>query len=283
MQHTASTPVHEDPSGQPEVVALPARLSPTAIDRYRACPRSFYLADVVRVPRDQRPSPLFVQGNAIHHALERFFGIAPDERSTEVLHQALRWAWPQHRTPGAFTSREQEAHYGNAALAMLSGFYDNFDCCAIPVAREQWVSMPLAGGVEVYGKADRIDRAAADQLEVIDYKTGRAQVDEEDLWQDTAARVYALGTEHRYGMAVARVRIIYLSSGTEARWDPEREDLDAARERLEDLIARMRQETAWEPVPSARCRWCPVALHCDARGRVALDELEVGDRDELPF
>lgn len=260
-------------------VAIPARLSPSALDRFRTCPRSFRLHDVDRSPRQERSNPSFVQGSAVHHALERFFGLPVEDRSTDSMHQALRWAWPQHRKPDSFSSRDQEADVGRGALAMLSEFVDNFETSATPVAREQWVSAHVAG-CDVYGKVDRVDRRG-EGLEVIDYKTGRHRLESEDLHQDSAVQVYVLGTESRFGLPVERVRIIYLAHGDEVIWEPEREDVELITARLGELIGRLRAETEWEPNPGPQCKWCPVALSCDARDRVALADLAVSEG--VPF
>jgi hypothetical protein len=95
------------------------RLSPSAIERYRRCEKLFYSSDVARVRVDEARSPALAQGNAIHHALERFFGLQRHERSIDNLHCALRAVWPQHRV-GAFATRDEEAFYGREALELLS-------------------------------------------------------------------------------------------------------------------------------------------------------------------
>jgi len=270
----------EDPSDA-AAPPFPRRVSPTALDRYRRCPRSFLLADIERRPRLERPSPTLCQANAIHHALERFFGLPLDDRRPEVLHQAMRWAWPQHRAPDTFASREEEAEYGHAGLAMLSCFYESFDTAAIPVARERWVSAELPGGVAVYGKVDRIDRRG-DGVTLVDYKTGRAKIEGQDLKDESAVMVYIAGAEATLGLPVERVRFLYLAAGEEAAWDPEREEVADAQTRLQELIARAASDKEWAAQPGPMCRWCPVALHCDARDQVALTEIEVAG-GSVPF
>lgn len=254
--------------------AIPRRVSPSALDRYRRCPRSFLLCDVERWPRTEIPSPTLTQANAIHHALERFFGLPRDDRTVEALHKALRWAWPQHRSSETFASREQEIEFGRSALEMLSNFYETFDTSAIPVARERWVSAELASGVAVFGKVDRVDECG-DGLSVVDYKTGRHQIDSLDLRDESAVMVYVAGAEAVFGLPVSRVRFLYLASGEEAIWEPEREDIQEMRERLNGLLAQAACETDWAPWPGPHCRWCPVALRCDAREQVQLEDLVV--------
>lgn len=258
------------------------RLSPTAISRYRTCAKSFLLTDVERRVRHEQPSPLLAVGNAIHHALERFFGLQVEDRSADTLERALRAVWPEHRKRAGFRSREEEAAHGVAAITMLRSFADNYEISAIPIAREQWVSTRLPSGIEVFGKVDRVDRLPSGSLDVIDYKTGRRMIEPEEMSDDPAAQIYLLATEEKYGEQVERVRFLYLATGQEVRWSPEREDIAAVKERLAELTTRLTRETEWEANPGFACRTCSVSHHCDDYGRVTLDDLVV-ETAVLPF
>lgn len=259
------------------------RLSATSIDRFRQCPAAFKAVNLDQVRGQQPVSAAIVQGNAVHHALERFFGLPVEHRQPEMLERALRSVWVEHRHPAAFTSREAEAACGRGALAMLARFAENYDLCALPVARERWVSARLGDGCRFYGKVDRIDRTPLG-LDVIDYKTGRITVEQEDLPSDTAAQLYALLVASAFSEPVARIRYLYLDAGIEARWEPEDEDLDAAAERLlthAEQIADSRHTGEWEARPGEHCRWCPVALACAERDRV--DPTKLKTTTTLPF
>lgn len=272
------------------VASFPDRLSPAAIGRFRLCPKSFFMADVERMPREEQPNPQFCQANAIHHALERFFGLPAVDRRPENLERALRSVWPTHRRPGAFVSREQEAAYGLEALEMLRRFGERFNLNTRPLAREEWVQARVRGA-ELFGKVDRIDAvptagaaAAAEAgmpvdgrevigLELVDYKTGRVELDEDDLRHEPAAQVYLLATEASYRLPVERVRFIYLRSGHDISWYPEREDVEALGERVLELVGEMRGEIEFEARPGSHCRFCPVARRCPDRQSVTLADL----------
>lgn len=254
---------------------LPSRLSPAALSRFRVCERQFFHVDVERLQRRSDPNLLLAQGNAIHAALERFFGLAPNERhpAEAVLQQALRSQWRSYWKPKQFTNTDLEIEFGNKALAMLRAFPEQFDTTVEPLAREQWVQTVLPNGVELFGKADRID-AFEDGLDLVDYKTGRFQLDEDDLSDEPAAQVYALAGESTFGLPVRRVRYLYLASGDQISWWPERDDMAALGERLTELTDAIRV-SEFPASPGDHCRWCPAALHCTERGRVTLDDLAV--------
>lgn len=250
---------------------MPTRLSPAALRRYLTCPKQFRLADLERAPRHDGPSPALCQGNAIHHALERFFGLPEDDRVYENLERALRAVWCNHRKPDTFASRQEEREYGLAALDMLRRFTRDYDTSVVPLAREQWVSTRVADA-ELFGKVDRIDRGAGGGIELVDYKTGRHQLDPAELPEDPAAQIYLLAGEATFGLEVERIRVIYLQSGDEVRWSPEREDVEAIRRSIAGRIEQIRT-ASFTATPGGHCRFCPFALRCPERQAVSLHEL----------
>src|SRR4051794_6308621 len=103
---------------------LPRRISPAAINRYRSCPKAVWFQYVAKVPRRERPSPILMLGNAVHAALEKFFGLVPEERSLDVLHQCLRAVWTRHRCSDTFATREEERDWGLQGLGLLTSFHE---------------------------------------------------------------------------------------------------------------------------------------------------------------
>jgi putative RecB family exonuclease len=262
-----------------EEVTLPVRLSPSAIERHRACPRQFLFADVERAPRDGASSAALVIGNAVHAALDKFYGLRVEQRQPENLERALRAVWAENRRHGSFASRDEEVAAGRAALQMLRLYADRFDLAAVPLGRECWINLRV-GGQEVYGKIDRIDEGRFGGIDVVDYKTGRRMLDARDLAHEAAVQVYVLGVEATLQREVERVRLVYLAHGVDVVWEPEREDIETLKERLVASIAAIRAEQLFEPRPGSQCGFCPFL--CDARGRVELEQLVV-DPEEVPF
>lgn len=278
METSTHSPAPAD--GDPSI-PIPRRLSPSALERYRACPRQFLFADVERAPRpEEPPSPILCQGNAVHHALERFYGLPLEDRGLENLHRALRAVWCEHRRRGTFSGREEEKRYGEEALEMLSRYADAYDLERVPLAREQWVQTPVEE-VQLFGKIDRVDEAAGGGLWLIDYKTGRRQLDPAELPEQSAVQLYAVAAEASFQREVERVSIIYLRSGDEVRWNPERDDIAEARERLARLIHEIKADTVFEANPGDQCRFCPFALSCPARQAVSLADLPL--IEGMPF
>jgi RecB family exonuclease len=248
------------------------RISPSAISRYVLCPKQYRLHDLERRGPKQQRSPILARANAVHHALERFYGLPPEHRQPENLERALRSVWPEHRV-GVFRSVDEEIFHGQAALEMLRVFGSTFDLDALPLAREQWLTAELPSGVHVFGKVDRIDPLRGGGIEVIDYKTGANMLDERDLRGEPATWVYVAAAEAAYDEIVRRVRLIYLPAGVDLSWEPERDDVLELRKRLIRKVGEIEQEKAFPATPGEHCRWCAFALRCEERTRVTLEEL----------
>jgi RecB family exonuclease len=258
----------------------PRKLSAAALNRYRICPKQFWFANIERAPSDQEPGPQLAQGNAVHHALERFMGLAPESRDPDAAERALRAVWCQHRNSATFVSREEEASFGLEALRMVRRFAESGEGEIVPLAREQWLNCRLENGAVLFGKLDRVD-PLDDGLTVVDYKTGERQLDENELRDELQAIVYVLLASSAYRLPVERVRYLYLRTGQSVDWCPERDDVDELQRRLLELTREVMASREWPARAGEHCRWCPFALRCTERQRVELDELI--PVEDLPF
>jgi RecB family exonuclease len=254
----------------------PRRLSPSALAAYVTCPRKLWFSHIAREQRREEVSAPLIIGNAVHAALDRFFGLPDRFRDLERLHVCLRAVWRRHAPLGTFATSDDEAEVGKAALALLDRFYGSFDSRAVPLSRERWLSTRLGNGVEVFTRADRIDESKGG-IDIVDYKTGRHQLDSADLPREPAVQALAVAGSVEYRRPVRRVRYLYIASGEEARWEPEDEDIDAARERLVKATNEIIADREFEPLPGEHCRFCAFVHLCPAAGRVDLDDLEVPD------
>lgn len=255
------------------------RLSASALNRYRNCPKQFWFTDIERLPQGP-PGPILAQGTAVHEALERLMGLPLEQRSAETAERALRAVWCKHRTGLTFSSREDEAAFGREALDMVRRFAQTSDLTISPLAREQWLDCRLENGVTLRGKLDRID-ARAGAIELIDYKTGQRQLQADELPDEPAAIIYLLLAEQAYQQPVERVRYLYLRSGQAVDWYPERDDVEEYSRRLLELSSEVVERQEWPASPGTHCRWCVGQLQCPDRQRVSLEDLV--PVEDLPF
>lgn len=163
----------EQPAPCPSVDRRPRTISVTEVDRLKADPYAFYARRMLKLgaldPVDADPSPAW-RGNAVHDILEAWMkedACDPDRLHSRALalldrqaaHPMLRALW-QPRLLEAVDWIAAEVISNRAG------------------GRHPFKAEVLGGctiaGVELVGRADRIDRLPDGRLAIIDYKTGRA-------------------------------------------------------------------------------------------------------------
>jgi putative RecB family exonuclease len=238
------------------------RLSPTSIDRYRACPRRFQLEDGLRLDVEQADTYEQVLGQAVHKVLEQLLRLPTHSRdgslSRLVDSAALRFAAANSYGEGMHEQLRAETAelVGNYVTAGGAG------STARPLKTEQTFQLRLNNGTIIQTRVDRIDRNERGMLEVIDYKTGRNQLDARDLAYETAPIVQLHAVGKASDVPVERVTWVYLRSGEAVSWWPEAEDIDAATDRLIRVLKDIHRDAVFEPNPGPQCSWCPFKDIC---------------------
>ena len=159
---------------------------------------------------------------------------------------------------------------GRKAIAMIRNYADRTDLNINVVGLEASLTAPLPGDWTIGGRIDRVDRNPDGTLAIRDYKTGKRRLEAEDLRRDPAAQIYLLLAESNLG-PVDEVRFIYLATGEEIGWRPEREDLPHIAEAVTADLDGIWQRRNYEANPGRQCSWCPFASICHD-GWAALDE-----------
>lgn len=161
------------PAPRPPVATRPRRISVTEVDRLKADPYAFYARRMLRLSSldavDADPTAAW-RGTAVHAVLERW---ATDDGLDPVrLQQRLQALSDDPRTHpllrALWVPRLREA------IDWVAAFTHEKLAEGRSVAGVELPGTLTIAGVELNGKADRIDRAADGTLTIIDYKTGKA-------------------------------------------------------------------------------------------------------------
>lgn len=187
------------PRPNPPLKLRPRKLSITEIDTLIADPFAFHAKHILKLrpldPLDQDPTAA-MRGTLVHDVLERWIDdnsfdlarldqIIAAELESEAKHFPLLAA--------AWVPRMRVAlHWAGAEILKREGLGTSF-------VAEAAGRIELPGGITLSGKVDRIDRSEADELIVVDYKTGPPPA--KGRVRDLQANQLALGL----AMAVAGV------------------------------------------------------------------------------
>lgn len=154
------------PMPMPSAAQRRVRVSVTALDRLRSDPYQFYASSILGLKQldglDAPPSAAW-QGTAAHEILETWHksGAPMVQVAGQVLqkmngHPLMRALW----RPRLMKALDWVA-------SSIAG-----DPGRVPVLIEDWGEMNVRG-VQIFGKADRIDRLPDGTLAIVDYKTGK--------------------------------------------------------------------------------------------------------------
>ncbi len=252
---------------------MPQRLfvaTPSKLAAYEDCPRRYRYAYVDR-PTPARGAPWANNslGASIHTALRNWYGLAPDRRSPGALPTLLRTTWVAE----GYRDDDQERAAYRTALRWLDTYVSALDPLSEPVGVERVVGTKT-GVLALNGRVDRIDRRG-DELVIVDYKTGRRELDTDDARGSSALALYAYASPRVFRRRCHRVELHHLPTGTVAAHEHTDATLDRAVGRAEGAARDVRAaeaaiaggvdpDLAFPVNPGSLCSWCDFRKICPA-------------------
>ncbi len=249
-------------------------LSPSRASDFMTCPLLYRFRVVDRIP--ERPSREAVRGTVVHQVLEELFDLPAGERTVATATSMLPGAWATVQEQDdalvteLFDSAEEAQEWLASAVPLVETYFRLEDPTALePAERELRVETALDNGLVLRGYVDRLDRNAAGDLRVVDYKTGRAPgegYEQKALFQ---MRFYALVLWRATGTVPRLLQLLYLGNEQVLRYEPDEDDLRATERKVTALwaaIQRAHETGDWRPNPTRLCDWCDHKERCPAFG-----------------
>ena len=252
---------------------LPERLfvcTPSKLSAYLDCPRKYRHAYVDRPAPPKGPAWAHNSiGASVHTALRNWWEVPPERRDPAAVGKLLRATWVRD----GYRDEEQELAVFTRALGWLESYTRDLDPGFEPVAVERVVAAKTTV-LAFSGRTDRIDRRD-DDLVIVDYKTGRAGLGNDDARGSQALALYAFAAAKTFRRSCLRVELHHLPTGTVAAHEHTAESIDRQVKRAEDtardIMAAEREmaagaspDAAFPTQPSAFCGWCDFRKVCPA-------------------
>jgi ATP-dependent helicase/DNAse subunit B len=261
--------------------------SPTGLEQFLQCPFQYFAIKTLRLrtapdPPRERLSFLLM-GEIVHQVLAEWWGTGQDIVAVFERIYA-KFLAEKHVPPGYHTERLR-----NAMLDDLMRFSraDTWPRVGFASEMEKKFEWPLAEGIQINGRIDRIDTGPDGRAFVIDYKYSRAANVKEKLKNDNLlqAPLYLLAAEQVFGAKAAGVFYVGLRGGLEyAGWSeaPFMESLAmpenwlaTARERVLQVVNEIRAgRVEIVPADPDKCRWCDARDICRIEQAEALLQVE---------
>lgn len=234
-----------------------AKLSPSASERWLACPASIRMEATVPPEPD---SPYAAEGTAAH-ALGEMKAQLAFEKITSRQYTIRRNKW---RTEYRITP-EQEAEmdvHTDAYVALIKERVALFPNSEVLFEQRMDTGVPTC-----WGTSDTVI-VSPTHVEIIDFKYGAGV--RVDAWQNPQLRLYALGALDTFGDVLGETEIVRITVHQPRMEHVETEEISPA-ELLEwrRMIIPIAESALGDDAPfgpsDEACRWCPATGRCQAQ------------------
>lgn len=253
------------------LTGMPTKLfvcTPSKLAAYEDCPRRYRYAYVDRPsPPKGPPWAHNSLGASVHNALRTYLSLEPSRRDSAALTAALRSAWVSE----GYRDVEQQRAVYHRALEWLRAYVATLDPHFEPAALERVVAARTSV-LALSGRVDRIDDRG-DQMVIVDYKTGRAELTSDDARGSRALALYAYATARTLRRRCQRVELHHLPTGTVAAHEHTEESLARHLARAEQTARDIQAaehavatgvdpDEAFPTRPGPLCSWCDWRRSC---------------------
>uniref|UniRef100_UPI000A62A084 RecB family exonuclease n=1 Tax=Nonomuraea pusilla TaxID=46177 RepID=UPI000A62A084 len=212
---------------------MPRRLyscTPSRLNAWLDCRRRYRFAYLDRPQPSKGPAWAHNSvGASVHNALAGWWREPYERRTPLTAAVLLTNGWI---TEG-FRDSEQSGRWLGRARDLVSGYVATLDPSDDPVGVERTVATRTKV-IAVSGRIDRLDRRG-DELVVVDYKTGRRPLTQDDARGSLALAVYAVAASAMMRTPCRTVELHHLPTGEIVEWRHTEESLGRHLRRAEEV------------------------------------------------
>lgn len=237
----------------------PLTLSPSAIGGYRSCPQKYLFSRGWSLK--EGPKAMLTFGSVMHTTIKRF--VAQLRKGVKLPFEEVARIYEAEWTSAGFEDTYQEQGYKKDGLDQLKVFHEAF--LASPpqvVEQEKTFELPLENDVVITGRIDQINSLGRNEVEIVDYKTGKPKKDS-DARKDLQLSLYALAAKEILELDPVRLVFHYLQNNQIQVTTRDAKQLDAAQKIVQETAADIRAG-AFPPNPGFACRSCAYRPICPA-------------------
>jgi RecB family exonuclease len=266
---------------QLQLDAMPRRLfvcTPSRLATYEDCPRRYRMTYLDRPAPPKGPPWAHISlGVSVHNALHLWWDEPLPRRTPEAAAHLVRRVWVEE----GWRDADQSACARERSAAAVARYVARLDPADTPVGVERQVAARTTA-LALSGRIDRLDDRGG-ELVVVDYKTGRRPVTDDDARTSQALALYAVAAQSTFRRPCRQVELHHVPTATVAV--AEHDDVSIGRHvrRAEsvasDIVAataRLRagqdRDEAFPTTPGRLCSWCDFRRHCPD-GRAAAPAL----------
>ena len=243
----------------PPASDLSAKLSASAVQTYETCPLQFKLEREWKIPGEVPAAMQY--GGVIHRVLLAFYDSVRAQRPMED-EEVLQYFRDELAAASIQDHYQHDLYYEQGVL-QLQDFLVGFRRAPAPkvLHTEEFFDVKV-GDIKVVGRIDRIDETPGGGVVITDYKTGKAQ-SQEDSDESLQLSIYALAAREKWGYRADHLVLYNLEGNSPVVTRRNEFQLGEARNRVTQ-VAESIAMGKFDPKPGFYCRFCAYRNLCPA-------------------
>ncbi|HET8965025.1 MAG TPA: ATP-dependent DNA helicase [Candidatus Acidoferrum sp.] len=240
-------------------VSEPLTLSPSAVLGYRGCPQQYLFEKLWSIEGEAKATWTF--GRVIHATIRR--AVAELKKGRKLPFEEVRRIYETEWSAIGYEDDYQEQEYKKDGLEQLETFYTTLCETELEILeQEKAFELDLENNVIVKGRIDQINSLGRKDVEIVDYKTGKAKKDSEAN-KDLQLSIYAIAAKEIFELNPVRLVFHYLQDNKRQATTRSAKQLTEAQKIVQEVAAEIRAGQ-FAAKPGFQCRSCAYRPICPA-------------------
>src|SRR5271154_1974757 len=237
----------------------PLTLSPSAVSGYRTCPQRYLFNRSWSLK--EGPKAILSFGRVMHTTIKRF--VDQLRKGVTLPFEEVARIFEAEWTSAGFEDEYQEKGYKQDGLEQLLAFHaTTLEAPPKVLEQEKPFELALENNVTIIGRMDQVNSLGKKDVEIVDYKTGKARKDA-DAKKDLQLSLYALAAKEIFEWNPVRLVFHYLQNNQIQVTTRDAKQLDEAQKIVLETAADIRAGQ-FPAKPGYVCRSCAYRPICPA-------------------
>jgi DNA helicase-2/ATP-dependent DNA helicase PcrA len=237
----------------------PLELNPSAVDSYRKCPQKYLFAYLWSLQEGAKATLTF--GRVMHATIRRT--MTEFKKGNPLPFDEVERLFETEWSAYGFEDEYQEGEYKKDGLEQLRALHQAISEQTPEILDlEKTFSLPVENNVVLKGRIDQINSLGRNDVEIVDYKTGKAKK-ETEARRDLQLSIYAIAAKEILELNPVRLVFHYLQDNSRQETTRSAKQLDEAQEIVQEVAADIRARS-FPAKEGFACRSCAYRPICPA-------------------
>jgi ATP-dependent DNA helicase UvrD/PcrA len=237
----------------------PLELNPSAVDSYRRCPQKYLFAYLWLL--QEGPKATLTFGRVMHSTIRRV--MAEFKKGNRLPFDEVQRLFETEWSASGFEDDYQEGEYKKDGLEQLRVLHEAvLEQTPEILELEKTFALPVENNIVLKGRIDQINSLGRGEVEIVDYKTGKAKK-ESEARRDLQLSIYAIAAKEILELKPARLVFHYLQDNSRQETTRSAKQLEEAQGIVQEVAADIRARS-FPAKEGFICRSCAFRPICPA-------------------